>query len=156
MKYLAGSMTPMIPAMITAAMFRTLQTILGPDLLGVITPESSLYILFDMLYNAFFYFLSLYIGYTASKQLGVNVIMGMFAAGALMVPQFMNLVDTGVSFSVYGIPAPVSNYSQTLLPMLLTIWCMSYIEKFFRRHVPDMLSTVFVPFLTMADFWLSQ
>lgn len=148
--YLSGSMTPMIPAMMAAAMFKTVQVIVGPDMLKLVTAESSLYLLCGFMYSAFFYFLPMFLGYTASKKLGLNPVMGMLAAGLLLVPEFMALAGGEMAFNVYGIPCKVNNYAQTVLPIVLTVWVMSYVDRFFRKVIPDMLATVFAPFLTMV------
>ena len=150
LNYMAACMTPMIPAMMAAALFRTIQVAIGPDMLGLITAESNFYMLCDFVYNAFFYFLPVYLGYTASKKLNLNPVMGMLAACLLIVPGFVDLADAGASFSVYGIPCIVNNYSQSVLPIVLTVWVMSYVDRFFRKVIPDILSTIFVPFLTMV------
>ena len=150
LNYMAACMTPMIPAMMAAALFRTIQVAIGPDMLGLITAESNFYMLCDFVYNAFFYFLPVYLGYTASKKLNLNPVMGMLAACLLIVPGFVGLADAGASFSVYGIPCIVNNYSQSVLPIVLTVWVMSYVDRFFRKVIPDILSTIFVPFLTMV------
>lgn len=150
LNYMAACMTPMIPAMMAAALFRTIQVAIGPDMLGLVTAESSFYMLCDFVYNAFFYFLPVYLGYTASKKLNLNPVMGMLAACLLIVPGFVDLADAGASFSVYGIPCIVNNYSQSVLPIVLTVWVMSYVDRFFRKVIPDILSTIFVPFLTMV------
>ncbi|MCD8353582.1 MAG: PTS transporter subunit EIIC [Clostridiales bacterium] len=149
MSFLSGSMTPMIPAMITAAMFKTIQVAFGPDMLNLISETSDLYLLCGFVYSSFFYFLPIFLGYTASKKLGLNPIMGIMATAVLLVPDFMSLATEGASFTVYGIPAATNDYSQTIVPALLSVWVLSYIEKFFKKIIPDMLSTIFVPFLSM-------
>lgn len=55
-----------------------------------------------------------------------------------------------VSFTVYGIPCTLVNYSQTIIPMILATWVMGYVERFFKKYIPDFLSTVFTPLLTIA------
>ncbi|MCH4265876.1 MAG: PTS transporter subunit EIIC [Solobacterium sp.] len=149
--YLAGSMTPLIPAMMAAAMFKTLEVVLGPDMLGFITSDSDFYKLCEFVYYGFFYFLPIYLGYTASKKVGLNPMLGAFAAGCLLVPDFVTLANTeGATFSVYGISARLMTYGQTVLPILLIVPVMSVVFKFFAKHIPDVLSTVFTPFLTMV------
>lgn len=54
MGYLAGCMTPMIPVLLAGGLFRAVNSIFGPDLLGLYSMESNLYILFDFLYDAAF------------------------------------------------------------------------------------------------------
>lgn len=147
--YLSGSMTPLIPAMITAAMFKTVQVVTGPDLLKLVSAESELYLICGFLYDAFFYFLPIFLGLTAAKKLGANQIMGLMLGGLLLVPGLIAL--DGQAFSIYGfIPTTIHNYSQTVLPAVLSVWAMSYVEKFFKKIVPAVLSTIFVPFLTMV------
>ncbi|MBD5391318.1 PTS transporter subunit EIIC, partial [bacterium] len=60
------------------------------------------------------------------------------------------LATSGASFTVYGIPCMVGNYSQTILPIILSVWIMSYVEKFFNKYTPTALRTIFAPFLTMV------
>lgn len=148
--YLSGSMTPLIPVMVTASMFKTIAVVFGPDMLGMLTAESNLYVLCNFLYDAFFYFLPIYLGYTAAKKMGVNVALGLFTGCMLLVPEFVAMKETDIAFTVYGIPCPVNNYSQTIFPVILSVWVMRYVERFFKKVIPDSLSSVFVPFLTMA------
>ncbi len=76
--------------------------------------------------------------------------MGTFLACMLFVPDFTAMIGTDASFSVYGIPAPVNDYGQSILPILISVWIMSYVDKFFRKVLPDTLSTIFAPFFTMV------
>lgn len=149
LNYLAGSMTPLIPAMMAAAMFRTIQVILGPDLLHLISDKSNTYVLLDALYNAFFYFMPIFIGWTAAKKLGASQVIGLYTGAMLVAPSLVAL--DGKPFDIYGfISTTMHNYAQTVLPVILSVWVMSCIERFFKKIIPDVLSTIFVPFLTVA------
>ena len=77
--------------------------------------------------------------------------LGMFMGGILICPDLVALAQAGevASVSVMGIPAPVANYGQTVLPIVLCMPVLAQVEKLMKKIVPDMLSTVFVPFLTM-------
>jgi PTS system beta-glucosides-specific IIC component len=50
---------------------------------------------------------------------------------------------------VYGIPVYLQNYASSVLPVILSIFVMSFVEKFFRKILPSMVRTVFAPFLTV-------
>jgi PTS system beta-glucosides-specific IIC component len=71
--------------------------------------------------------------------------------GVLICPDLVALATAGevTTMSVYGISAPVANYGQTVLPIVLCMPVLWQVEKLMKKIVPDMLSTVFVPFLTM-------
>jgi PTS system beta-glucosides-specific IIC component len=53
------------------------------------------------------------------------------------------------AFTVFGIPASVQNYTSSVLPVLLSVWVMSYIEKFFNKYLPPSLRTIFAPTITI-------
>jgi PTS system beta-glucosides-specific IIC component len=146
--YLSGTMVQMIPLMIAAAMFRCVNSIFGPTMLNWYTSDSNIYILFNAVYQAGFYFMPIYLGYAAAKKLGVSQVIGMLIGGILIAPSLVELA--GQPLTVYGIPTTIYNYAQTVLPIILSVWVMSYVERFFNKYIPESLSTIFVPVLTVA------
>lgn len=150
MNYLSGTMTQLIPAMIGAAMFKTVMVVLGPDMLKLIAADSDMYILCDFMYDAFYYFLPVFLGYAGAKKLNASPLLGMMMGTMLIVPDFVAMVGARTTFSIYGLlNVPVAAYGQTILPVILAVWLMSYVEKGLKKVIPDILSTVFVPFLTL-------
>lgn len=151
MNYLAGSMTPMIPVLLAAGLFKTIGVVLGPTMLGVMAADSDLVRFMDMIYNAAFYFMPIYLGFNASRQIGLTPILGAFLGGMLIEPTFVSLAAEGTPLSVYGfLPCVPGAYAQTVLPILLTIPVAYVIERIMRKHLPDALQTVFSPFLTLG------
>lgn len=147
---LSGCLTPLIPMLIAGSLFKTIVAICGPDMLNVLSAKSDLYVLFTFVGDAAFYFFPIVIGYTASKQFGVNPILGLFLGGILVHPTLTALVNAGEAFTVYGIPCSLQAYSATIFPIVLSVWVMSYVEKFFNKVIPAALKMVFAPFLTIA------
>lgn len=150
LNYLSSSMVPIIPVIMCAGLFKTIAVAFGPSMLNIISETSDLYVLMNMLYDAAFYFMPIYLGYNAAKNIGVTPVLGAFMGGILIDPTMVKLAADGTPFSVYGIPCITVNYAQSVIPILLSVWAMSYIERFFKKVVPDTLTTVFAPFLTMA------
>lgn len=151
MNYLAGSMTPMIPVLLAAGLFKTIGVVLGPTMLGVMAADSDLVRFMDMIYNAAFYFMPIYLGFNASRQIGLTPILGAFLGGMLIEPTFVSLAAECTPLSVYGfLPCVPGAYAQTVLPILLTIPVAYAIERIMRKHLPDALQTVFSPFLTLG------
>lgn len=150
LNYMAGSLTPLIPILMVSGIFKTVMAVLGPEMLGVITPESSLYILLDFVYDAAFYFLPILLGFQAAKKLGATPILGAYMGCILMAPDLIALVESGGSLTVFGIPCMLNNYAQSVLPVILSVWALSYVEKFFKKVMPDTLATIFTPVCTMA------
>ncbi len=149
MNYLSGSMTPLIPVMMAAGLFKAVMALIGPDLLGVVTAENHLYLLLDFLYDAGFYFLPILIGYNAAKKLNVPPLLGAYMGAILLAPDFMDMVANETPFTIFGIPVIMNNYSQTVLPIVVCVAALALIYKLIAKIMPDALSTIFTPFLTM-------
>ena len=147
---LAGCLTPLIPMLIAASMFKMFAAILGPSMLHVIGTKTSLYQLFTLVGDAGFYFFPVILGYTAAKQFNTSRIISMFLGAILIDPNLVKIVTAGKAFNVFGISMPLVNYSSTVIPIILSVWVMSYIERFFKRYVPESISTIVIPTLTIA------
>ena len=151
--YLSGSMTQLIPLLMAGGLFRTIAAVLGPTMLNVISDTDPTYtFLYTSLYEATFTFIPIYLGYAAAKKIGATPVLGMLLGGALMAPSVVSAVSSNGGsgiISVYGIQITAANYQQTVLPIILSVPVLYYVEKFFKKHMPDVLSTVFTPFCTM-------
>ncbi|MCI8374050.1 MAG: PTS transporter subunit EIIC [Lachnospiraceae bacterium] len=146
---LSGCLTPIIPILIVSAMFKTLTAVFGPNMLNVMPETSNLYVLFNFSGDAAFYFLPVAVGYTAAKRFGVNPVLGILMGGILIHPALSKIAEAGEAFTVFGIPCLAQNYTSSIFPAILSVWVMSYIERFFNKHTPSVLKPVFAPFLTI-------
>jgi PTS system beta-glucosides-specific IIC component len=142
---LAGCLTPLIPLLMAASMFKMFAALFGPSMLGVISESSDVYKLLIFVGDAGFYFFPIVVGYTAAKKFGVTPVIAMFLGGIMLHPTFVEMATKGVTFSVFGIPCTPQNYASTILPIIMSVWVMSYIEKFFKKYLPNALKTIFAP-----------
>ena len=150
MDVLSGSLVPLMPMLIAAALFKTLASVLGPDMLKILRADSDLYTLFTFVGDAGFYFFPLAVGYTSAGVLQATPMLGLFLGAILIHPTFVNLAEAGLPFEVYGIRITPLNYAATILPVILSVWFMSYAERLLKKLMPDALKDVFVPFLSVA------
>lgn len=147
--YLSGSLTPIIPILLVSSLCKMIASIISPSLLGIVSTESDIYNLFNMVGTAGFYFLPIFVGNTAAKKMKVSPIIGMLLGAVLVFPGFIEMAVAGTKFTVYGIPCNLLDYNSTVLPIILTIWIMSYVENFFKRFTPDVLEVFMVPLGTL-------
>lgn len=145
---LSGSLGPIIPVITACAFFKMLTSLLGPDMLNVLETEGSLYILLTFVGDAGFYFFPVIIGYSAAKKFKVMPVLGILLGCIMMHPTFIGLA--GTDFSVFGIPCNVQNYGSTVLPIIMSVWIMSYVESFFNRTVPSSVRSVLAPAFTIT------
>ncbi len=149
--YLSGSMTQLIPIIMAGGLFRTLAVVIGPQLLNIVAEESATYQFFyTTLFEGSFYFLPIYLGYAAAKKLGASQGLGMLLGAILIAPSVVAAAGVGEWISVYGIPIAAADYSQSVLPMMLSMPILYFVERSIKKVMPDVLSTIFTPFLTMV------
>lgn len=149
--YLSGSMIPLIPNMVVAGMFMTISTVLGPAMLNIVAEGDPLYQLCNFVYNAFFSFLPIFLAITASRKLKTDTFLSVMLGSLLLVDGFAAYGLSGETFMVYDIfPARVGAYGNSVIPILLTVWVMSYVLKFFQKHIDNAVSNILIPVLTVA------
>lgn len=149
MDIVSGSITPLIPIMMGAAMFKMIVAVFG-DMLGWIVAGSNAYVLCTFVGDAGFYFMPVFLGYSAAKKMGASPMIGLLLGAILIHPTFVGMVGSEVPFDIYGISVTPTSYASTVLPMILTVAALVWVEKLLKKIIPDMLSTVFVPFLSLV------
>lgn len=146
---LVGSITPALPAIICAGMIKMILMLVGPSLIGLLSLESDTYKVLNFMGDAGFYFLPVFLGYTSAKKFKTNPLLGMLMGSILISPTFVESVTQGTSFNIFGLPITPVNYSSTVIPIILIVWVMSYVEKFFDKYIPNSFKMIFVPVLTV-------
>lgn len=147
----SGCVVPLIPLLMVAGLLKMIPVLFGGTL-GWLSPESDVYKLLTFTGDAGLYFLPIAVGYTGAKKFGCTPILGILLGAMLVHPTFIGMATAqeAVKFTVFGIPCTMVNYAQTIIPMILATWAMGYVERFFKKYIPDFLSTVFTPLLTIV------
>ena len=149
MSALAECMTPLLPIFLASGFIKALASMLGPDLLNVISTESDLYTLLTVAGDAGMYFMPIIVANTAAKRFGMSPVLAMVLGAVLVYPTFVNMALSSptqtASFKVYGIPTMIMNYSNTLLPILFTVILGSFVEKLANKWIPDVIKIFAVP-----------
>lgn len=144
---ISGIFTPIVPVLMAAGMVGAVLTIL--NLVGILTDTSPTYYVWNLIKEAGFYFLPFYVAYTASQKLGANPFLSMLLAGVLLHPQLNNYEALGLEqLNFFGIAIKNVTYSSTILPVILSVWLLSYVEKFFNKICPQIIRAFSVPMLS--------
>lgn len=147
----SGSLVPILPAIIAAGIFKMVAVLLGPTNLGVFTEDNQLYIFCNLVNTAVFYFLPFFIAYTASKKFNATPLYAMMVVAVMIHPDMLDIINAGETFKLYGIfNMQLINYTSSVIPIVLSTWVISYIEKFVKKIVPDHFRVVGVPVLIMV------
>ena len=149
LNYLSPMMTSVIPLMVAGSLCKVIAYLLGPDFLKVIAADNGLYVMLNLMYDAFFYFLPVFLGYVAGKVLNYNPIYGIYLGTLIIVPGFINLVGVQNSLDVLGMSFPIISYSNSFLPVLLGGLVCKYILGFLEDHIPSSAKALLIPLLTV-------
>ncbi|MBN3081748.1 PTS glucose transporter subunit IIA [Pectobacterium polaris] len=144
---ISTTFTPVIPAITGAGMIKALLAIL--KLTGLISADSTTYRLLDTISDAAFFFLPVLLAYGASIKFACNPILAMTIAGALLHPNLAQLLASGGPISFIGIPVRLADYAGSVLPIILTVWIMSYIERFAEKVSPSMITFFTKPMIVL-------
>ncbi len=142
---IAGCITPLIPVLIGCGMVKIILILME---LGGLS-DNSTYQVLTWVGDAGFYFLPVLVGYTAAKKFGANEGLGMVIGAMLIYPTFVNGVSAGEAYNVFGIPIYGAGYTSTIFPVILCVFVMAPIEKFFAKISPDAIRSITEPLLTL-------
>ncbi|MGJ9385188.1 beta-glucoside-specific PTS transporter subunit IIABC [Salipaludibacillus sp. CF4.18] len=142
---ISRTFSPLLGALAGAGMLKALLIIL--TMTGLLTEESSTYLILSAAGNAVFYFLPIFIGITLSIHLGANPYVGASIGAALLEPNLTGLIENSASF--LGIPAIVVDYSSTVFPVFIAILIYALVEKGLKKIIHKDLQMFLVPMFAL-------
>lgn len=139
------------PFLYTLAACGILQGILGILVaLNWIDTSGGTYQILNFVSWTAFTFLPVLISITAAKKFGANTYMAVVIACALVCPDYINMVNTGADIHFLGIKVQLLSYTSSVIPIILSIWVASYVQKFFDKYLPIVVRNLFSPMFTIA------
>lgn len=148
LEFISACMTPMFSAIIAGGMIKVLLVIFGPTLLGILSPDSDTYIMMNALGDSVFYFLPIFVAFTASKKLNCNSYLSVMIAAMLVYPDLIALLSGEASTRLFGvIPITHASYSASIIPAMLSTILLKYVEKGVDRITPDWSKNFLKPLL---------
>ena len=146
-EYISGTFSPLIPALAGAGMVKALLAIL--DLFPWWSDTSTTAAVLQAASTGLFYFFPIFVAISAGKYFKVNPWVAGVIGAALLEPNFTALAEAGGNLSFMGIPLLMSNYSQTVFPMLVAIAIYAPLERFLKKYIPDTIQLFAVPMLSI-------
>lgn len=140
--------TPIIPVIAGCGMIKVLCALLLNA--HILDNTSSTYAILSIFGDTVFYFLPIFVAYTAAKKLETDPFSAMVLAGILLHPNFAALAVDGVTTTSFlQIPIQIVNYSAQALPVIITVWLMKYVDKFTNKFSPNIFKIFLRPMLNV-------
>ncbi|AGM99875.1 PTS trehalose transporter subunit IIBC [Streptococcus iniae] len=169
MTMLAEIFTPIIPAIIVGGLILGFRNILegvpfefldGKKIVEVSTFWAGVNHFLWLPGEAIFHFLPVGITWSVTRKMGTTQILGIVLGICLVSPQLLN------AYAVTSTPASEIaknwvwdfgafqinriGYQAQVIPALLAGLSLSYLEIFWRKRIPEVISMIFVPFLSLV------
>lgn len=144
---ITGSMTPMIPALTAAGMMKVILTLMTT--FNLVESTSSTYQVINFVGDVAFYFMPFLIAANAAKIFGVNQSLALIIAGVFLHPNFVQMVSGESAITFFGLTVTKVSYAYSVIPVILMVWIMSYIENFVDKITPRMFKLILSPTLVI-------
>lgn len=165
MTFLAEIFAPIIPAIIVGGLilgFRNVLEGIQFESLGGTIAESSVFWngVNHFLWlpgEAIFHFLPVGVVWAVTRKMGTTQILGIVLGITLVSPQLLNAYGAAGALAEGAVPQwdfgfaqfDMIGYQAQVFPAMLAGLALSYLEIFWRRVVPEMISMILVPFLAL-------
>ncbi|WP_300257726.1 beta-glucoside-specific PTS transporter subunit IIABC [Clostridium sp.] len=148
---ISGIFTPVLPAITASGMLKAVLSLLLA--FNLISKDSQSYQVINFMADAAFYFLPILLASSAAKKFKCNQYMAMMLGGILLHPNFIAMIngakEAGSGISVLGLPIKLVNYGSSVIPIILAIWLMSYIEPIADKVSPKFIKFFSKPLITV-------
>lgn len=143
---ISTTFTPVIPALIGGGMIKAVLSIL---VLCGLSDGSSTYQILNFISDAAFYFMPVLLAYGAAIKFECNPVLAMTLACALLHPTWSGMVAAGEPINFFNIPVRLVDYSYSVIPIILSIWIMSYVEKLAEKYTPSIIKFFLKPLIIL-------
>ncbi|WGE58687.1 beta-glucoside-specific PTS transporter subunit IIABC [Actinobacillus equuli] len=145
--FLAGSFTPLIGVMAGAGILKGLIAIL--QVAGWLDPASGTFTVLDAAASGTFYFLPVFLAFTAANKLKTSPFIAVGVAAALLYPSIVAISQSGKPLEFLGFQLATMNYAYSVIPILLAVWAQSYVQRIFENIFHESVRNFFAPACTL-------
>ena len=158
-KVLGDVFVPIIPAIVASGFLMGIMNAL--DFMNTngfisIDTSGSIYVFANLFSNAAYTFLQILIAFSAAKAFGGNPYLGAVIGMIMISPSLQNAYTVAtegvqatqsVFFGLYDID--MVGYQGHVIPVVIAVWLMSFIEKRLHKIVPEVLDLFVTPLVSV-------
>lgn len=150
MDVVSGIFSPILPALAGTGLLKGFLALFVA--VGLMSDTSDSYQILFLISDIVFYFLPFLLAVSAAKKFKTSEFLALTVAGGLMYPTILNAAGTDAApLSLFGvIDLPNINYSSSVVPIILGVWLLSYIDRWVRSWMPNVISMMFSPLVSLV------
>ena len=145
---LSGIFVPIVPAIAGSGMIKgilAIWVIYYTNKYAIDVKQYQSYIILNSLSDAIFYFLPIFLAFTAAKVFKTSQVLSMIIGATLCYPAFTALMTGKEAVAFLGLPLTKAPYTSSVIPIIIAVFVLSYVEKFFETYIPEVLKIIMVP-----------
>jgi len=147
MDTIAGIFTPILGAMCGAGLLKGLLILMTT--LGVLTTTMGTYRILYAAANGIFTFLPLFLAFTSAKKFKADPFVAVAVAAALLYPDLTTAFSKGEALTFLKIPVILVSYTSSVIPIILSVYVLSKLERGLKKVLPDIVKNVFTPLISL-------
>ncbi len=141
--FISGTFVPVLPILVAAGLVSAVLNI-AVTFFGL-PAEGGTYTILTAVNNAGFYFLPIYLGFSAAKKIGIEPMLGAYLGGILL----HSSIDGAKGLDFLSIPVPQTTYSSSVIPIILGVLFMYLIYKTIDKFTPKEIKYFINPLVTI-------
>ena len=144
--------TPVVPAIAASGMLKGILAIavmVANNFYQVDLKPLNTYIILSAASDALFYFMPVILGYSAAKVFKTNEYIAMVIGATLCYPTIVSLMTEESAVTLFGLHVTKANYVSTVIPIILAIFILAYVQRFLEKVIPEVLKIIMVPTLSL-------
>jgi PTS system beta-glucosides-specific IIC component len=148
---ISSMFTPMVPAIAASGLLKGLLTIarITASKHGMDITVNQTYILIMAATDALFYFMPIILAYTSAKVFKANEFIAMALGGTMCYPAVVSLMTGQDAVSMFGIAITKASYASSVIPIIIGVFILAYIQKFLEKIIPEVLKIILVPGISL-------
>lgn len=146
-EYVSAIFTPFMEAFMGAGLLKGFLVLFVT--IGVLSKDSTTYSILYSAADGVFYFLPIFIGYTAGKKFGAKSFVTMAIAAAMVYPNIVDLKSAETAVTFMHIPVNMISYTSSVLPIIAAAFVQAKWEQFLKKVLPQVVSGIFIPLLDL-------
>ncbi|MFV0238720.1 MAG: beta-glucoside-specific PTS transporter subunit IIABC [Lacrimispora sphenoides] len=148
---ISSMFTPMVPAIAASGLLKGLLTIarITASNHGMDITVNQTYILIMAATDALFYFMPIILAYTSAKVFKANEFIAMALGGTMCYPAVVSLMTGKEAVSMFGIAITKASYASSVIPIIIGVFILAYIQKFLEKIIPEVLKIILVPGISL-------
>lgn len=145
---ISGIFLPVVNVLSAAGILKGILVILTTT--GVLGENGGTYMVLSAMSDALFYFLPLVLAYSSAEKFGANKYVAVVVAGVCMYPALNTILESGQTVYFLGIPLMGVTYHSSVLPVIMAVGLLYYVEKLLNRCIPEIIKGFMIPMISMV------